>query len=429
MNIIRGFPAHGIEPPLPPMPVRCFPPPSNAVYDRALKEHFIERRVERNKEEREAQRLRIVGIRENWFRGMKSGRRENWRIGIENMGYEKMGGMGEGTKREDAETEALQSGQIKEKGPAKYKGESEDTGHSMNTPKINLTKGDNLAQNINTCRPTWINTAPGIRGTILAADERSHDFIADINTHGSKLALCTVCNKRHIPPGPPITLADRDTCGSFLPKWFPTHLVARPWDTYRSLTNELVALEGQKGDDDDVASDPETPRWDLEWHEASSEWIAAGRKEGWRRYRKGVVASEVERKCRVCHKESIDGERRRTVGEEEEMRKERKKVLQEFIDRQVRVFGEVDREIARARVQLESMGLMKFGRGKESVEQGVRREGAETMDKDIEDIEEIEEILGSTTKRETEECSTSGSDSEDSELDTHEDSSAKKRVF
>jgi hypothetical protein len=137
-------------------------------------------------------------------------------------------------------------------------------------------------------------------------------------------------------------------------------------------------------------------------------------------------APVVERRCRVCHREREEGERRRTVGEEEEMRAERKRVLQGFIDRQVRMFGGVDREVALARMQLESMGMMEIGEGRK--EEGVRK-SAEQQGVGREITQDIEEILGSKTRGDTEESSTSGSDSEDSEPDTLEDSPGKKRFF
>ena len=405
---------HGDELPLETIPVRCFPPPSNAVYDRALKEHFIERSQDGEREERGMQRLKIMVSTEGWFREVRGDRRENWRVGERKMSDEDIGEIGE--------TEAQQCGQLKEKSHAKHAGEPDGTGFSKLIPKNNLIKGEKLAQSINFRRPTCITTAPGVSCPILPADEQRQDFIVDINTHGSQLALYSICNKRHTPPGPPITLADRDTCGSLLPKWFPAHLVARPWDAYRALINELVALEEQK-DKGDAARVLGRPRWDSEWQEASPEWVAAGRKEGWWRCRNDADAPEAERNCRVCHRERVEEERRRTLREEEEMRKERKRMLQGFIDRQARMFGEVDRDVALARVQLESMDLiMRSGGGKKGVGEALG-EGLETTDKNI------EEILGSKTRGQTEESSTSGSDSEDSEPDTSEESPGEKSFF
>jgi hypothetical protein len=421
-NIVRGFPVRGNELPLETMPVRCFPPPSNVIYERAYREHFVERRDEGGRRETGVQRLRIVVPREGWFRELIGNRKENWRVGGKTED-KKSGG---GTKTDNGEADTQQPGPLKEKDQAGDTRESSDQILSKNTLKKNLTKGEKLAQNINFRRPAWITTVPGASGPILPADEQRQDFIADINAHGEQLDLCTVCNRRHIPPGPPITLADRDTCGSLLPKWFPAHLVARPWDTYRALINELVALEESSKQDDAPHRDPDRPRWDLEWHEVSPEWVAAGRKEGWWKCRKDEDAPEVERRCRVCHRERERGERRRTVGEDEEMRAERKRVLQGFIDRQVRMFGEVDREVALARIQLESMGMMQIG--EERKEEGVR-EGVEQQGVGREITQDIEEILGSKTRGDTEESSTSGSDSEDGEPGTPKDSPSKKRFF
>lgn len=236
----------------------------------------------------------------------------------------------------------------------------------MKSRKNDLSKGERLARKINFDRDAWVTTTPGVSGDILPAEEQREDFIKDINKHGEQFEYCTVCRSSHIPPGPPITLADRDTCGSLLPKWFPAHLLTRPWDTYRQLINELVALDEKAQEERERAQDPDPskPRWDLEWHESDAEWVAAGRREGWWRCRSGPEAPPVERNCRVCHHHHHrdgDGEEQTTlltVGEEDEMRQERRRLLQGFIDQQVRVFGEMDKQIALAKGQLEGMGLL-----------------------------------------------------------------------
>jgi hypothetical protein len=383
------------------MPVRCFPPPSNAAYEKALHAQLAKRWDEEESEiEAEAarekrlrvQRLKIMVVpQDGYFTEVRKevDRSENWRPGgvkTEDGEQSMMKGMSaglgiEGILRErgrDRHSRTIkdeETGEIEVFTEARETQEGEGNDHPTHSGKHpededaddsdeglfmrqDLSRGERLAQNINFRRDTWITTAPGVSGDILPAEEQREDFIDDINNNGEQLGFCTVCKMAHIPPGPPITLADRDTCGSFLPKWFPAQLLARPWDTYRRLINELVALDEKSQEQRDRGQDPNKPRWDLEWHEADAEWVAAGRHEGWWKCRSGPDAPPVERHCRVCHRVRGPGEQALTVAEEDEMREERKKVLQGFIDQQVKMFGEMDKEIALAKIQLESMGLI-----------------------------------------------------------------------
>jgi hypothetical protein len=50
------------------------------------------------------------------------------------------------------------------------------------------------------------------------------------------------------------------------------------------------------------ASYPEKPAWDLHFHENSNIWKAIGRTGGWWHCRSGEDATDVEKKCDVCHK-------------------------------------------------------------------------------------------------------------------------------
>jgi len=52
---------------------------------------------------------------------------------------------------------------------------------------------------------------------IYGPDEIREDFIKNID-RGAAFEFCKVCGKTHIPPGPPFTLPDRDTCGSYIPE-------------------------------------------------------------------------------------------------------------------------------------------------------------------------------------------------------------------
>lgn len=449
-NIVRGFPVHNDDLPATPPAVRCFPPPSNVAYERALQSHFATRRDTGEEAMRpRMQRLQIVVPQNGYFRELEVDRTENWRpgrgrkeegpvgLGIGNELRKRVGDNGNTLERglseegvgigkigdemgeidEAAEVREVRmaeeielAGQIalaEERDEVEDSGESEDEGLFMDA---NLSRGEQLARNINFRRDSCVTTAPGVSGDILPAEEQREEFIDDINNNGEQLEFCTVCETKHIPPGPPITLADRDTCGSLLPKWFPSRLVARPWDTYRALINELVALEEKAEEQRARVQDRDRPRWDLEWHEAGPEWAAAGRREGWWRCRSGPEAPDVERRCQVCHGEREAGERRLTVGEEDEMREERKRVLQGFIDQQVKLFGEMDKEVALARIQLESMGLMNGGGGEG---EALAEVSVVSTREEETGARDLEEILGSTTLDEPEESS--GSDSEDSE--------------
>lgn len=56
---------------------------------------------------------------------------------------------------------------------------------------------------------------------LYGPEEIREDFIKNID-NGAAFDFCKVCKKRHIPPGPPFTLQDRDTCGSYLPEYVST---------------------------------------------------------------------------------------------------------------------------------------------------------------------------------------------------------------
>jgi len=80
------------------------------------------------------------------------------------------------------------------------------------------TKGEILADTINWKRATWDTTPVGHDVfEFYGWKEARQDFINNIDS-GAEFELCEKCEKSHIPPGSPITLQDRDTCGSFLPE-------------------------------------------------------------------------------------------------------------------------------------------------------------------------------------------------------------------
>jgi len=83
--------------------------------------------------------------------------------------------------------------------------------------------GHSLAQNIDfyriSRRKLWGEDTDvfGVEN-VYGPDEMREDFIKNIDA-GAALEFCKVCGESHIPPGPPFTLQDRDTCGSYIPEY------------------------------------------------------------------------------------------------------------------------------------------------------------------------------------------------------------------
>lgn len=130
------------------------------------------------------------------------------------------------------------------------------------------------------------------------------------------LKLCIICNKTHIPDGPPVSLPERDICGSNLPEWWPVesgvrvettgiYYPSQPWSALINKLNEYTFYdEFSRGLKDDVQLDFELPRdWDKHYHEGSS-WRAIGwPRQGWWKCRtKEEGGWDVEVRCKACHK-------------------------------------------------------------------------------------------------------------------------------
>lgn len=197
------------------------------------------------------------------------------------------------------------------------------------------TRGELEADKIDFDRSSWVMTTPGVSGNLYSGEEQRADYIKSIDSIEEDkwelygLEYCKVCKEKHIPPGPPITLEDRDTCGAYLPEWFPLDelvsksksfkicerlLIAgfsrfdKPWHSYTKMMNEMVRLEeilqgyGHK-------PNPDEPFWDFQFHEYSSKWRTIGKRGGWWKCRDGEDATDVERECRICHSERLDSER------------------------------------------------------------------------------------------------------------------------
>jgi hypothetical protein len=431
-NVVRGFPVRNDNLPFGPVSLRCFPPPDNSVYTRALNQNFSSPEGEGAEEEQEeeedvepppvvpqVQRLRVL-TRENGrlvmadrsenrsenqsdnqslkFRGKGENRSSATSLGFGpglGLGLEfkdRVGEDSDGSRRtgkssksqnspesgesgesstwdiigtvevmEDEVTETTETGKDGGDANTDKDGETddeddEDEGLFMKTtPKSQMKSGIRIVKSRGD--PWDTTTTTEASGDISPTREQGEDLVDGTKTPDIQLDFCTVCMECHIPPGPAITLADRDTCGSLLPKWFPSHRVERPWDTYRRLINQIVALEEKA--QEEAARDPNRPRGDgLEWHEADAAWAAAGRYSGWWRCRDDDDAPMIEQMCRVCHRQLGPGETALTVGEDVEMREERKRIVQGFIDQHDKLFGDLDGLIAVAKMHLEELGIL-----------------------------------------------------------------------
>lgn len=144
-------------------------------------------------------------------------------------------------------------------------------------------------------------------------EELKTQLISDINKAEAQgyhsLSVCSVCTRRHVLcSGPPITLQQRDPCGSMLPDWFPRYEFVEPWTAFNHLVNILVYTEevGRGIRDDPTLVN----RWNREYHDKDDpRWAAVGRgKGGWWKCRTGRRAGKilenvplVEKQCKECH--------------------------------------------------------------------------------------------------------------------------------
>ncbi|KAK6598345.1 hypothetical protein H4I95_08955 [Botrytis cinerea] len=166
-----------------------------------------------------------------------------------------------------------------------------------------LSIGEMVATGIDFTQKSGVQHDPSCVGEIYPVEEQKADFVRNLN-EGAPIEYCKKCKQSHIPPGPPITLADRDTCGAYLPDWFPSEGIHRPWANFRSMMNDwIIGREIELGYDDHKERDPERNLWNLEFHSDHESWKQTGRtkgKGGWWKCRSGPNATPAERSCRVC---------------------------------------------------------------------------------------------------------------------------------
>ncbi|KAG9238865.1 hypothetical protein BJ875DRAFT_361243, partial [Amylocarpus encephaloides] len=214
-----------------------------------------------------------------------------------------------------------------------------------------------------------IGDTPGVvNGDVYSPEQQRADFITAINRTddaSGQLEFCTVCQKNHIPPGAPITLADRDTCFSQLPGWFPRNVDGHenPWEAFRQIMNRVVALEEgeQKGY---IPKRGDAPlEWSLHFHEKNHEWQTKHARNwgGWWKCRTGQKAPEAERNCKHCHRiltPNGDGDGDDEPGDSAPPLEVQKQFLQEWMDHHFKIQGLHDREMALAK--LRSEGIPQF---------------------------------------------------------------------
>jgi len=155
---------------------------------------------------------------------------------------------------------------------------------------------------------------------------------------------CKKCGKTHIPPGSPITLPDRDTCGAYLPDWFPSHNYKQPWENFRGLYNKIVLCEEAERGFKHSSLQSTEKVWDKEYHDEHPKWYSIGRRMGWW---KCGISTEVERNCEVCHKPNpaagvepiIDPEDAGTISDQ-------RKYLEKWIEEHMKAVGMEDKAIA-----------------------------------------------------------------------------------
>jgi hypothetical protein len=173
------------------------------------------------------------------------------------------------------------------------------------------------------------------------------DFVTAIDNAKSvgqePFSLCGKCGQRHIPWGPTVTLQDRDTCLSMLPRWFPAEKFDKPWNTFIEIINYTLK------------DDEKEQKWDKEFHEPTREWVAVGRYGGWWKCRSGFDTKEPiskpERECRLCHRPRTQDEqdREKLI----QMAAERKIETLKWIKHCMKVEMKKDRAFVEARIRYE----------------------------------------------------------------------------
>jgi hypothetical protein len=223
--------------------------------------------------------------------------------------------------------------------------------------------GTIAAQKIDFTRHLWT-------GNELAS-ERRMEFIRLYDSLSDPLDICSVCHEKHIPPGPIITLADRDTCSSLLPDWYPRKFDAgnrddtgnqggrkASWDNWIEMWNELCVLQEFKWGDRRLEGFEGAKEWDLIYHEGREWREIVGRRIGWWRCRRkdeGRGGTQLDWSCELCHrkykpKKSKDGQ---PLKELKDIVADRAAELLRWMDEKVQEQGLKDKEFVETRWKIE----------------------------------------------------------------------------
>ncbi|KAL2061064.1 hypothetical protein VTL71DRAFT_9116 [Oculimacula yallundae] len=159
--------------------------------------------------------------------------------------------------------------------------------------------------------------------------------------------LCGKCGTHHIPSGWLCSLGERDTCGSYLPDWFPTEKCEYPWLYFTDLCNDIHRLESlERG----YTTQP--PRWNKIYHAEHPVWTTLGlERGGWWRCRSGANAPRAERLCYDCHikqplGDAMNSHEKFSNHETMAIAMETLKELREFVDSCMHRVGQRDKVIA-----------------------------------------------------------------------------------
>ncbi|KAG9241507.1 hypothetical protein BJ878DRAFT_224562 [Calycina marina] len=142
---------------------------------------------------------------------------------------------------------------------------------------ITALPGEFLARQIKFNRRPSHNNYVDVFGLseIYGPEEIRRDFIRNIE-EGAPLGYCKICKKTHIPPGPPFTIQDRDTCGSYVPDWFRDTPYENQLTEFVKLINEISQLH------DIVNGSIPDREWNLHYHVKVPACVPGGRlRSGW----------------------------------------------------------------------------------------------------------------------------------------------------
>jgi hypothetical protein len=135
-------------------------------------------------------------------------------------------------------------------------------------------------------------------------EERKYVFNEAYNVIDQPHGHCWRCDCVHIEFGPPDTLPTRDTCGAYLPGWFPAEQYQNCWKDFEGLWRDIIYLEESQRSFASTVSEVEQqqPISDKCFHAKDSKWRDMHpNSEGFWRCRNGPEATDAELSCVECH--------------------------------------------------------------------------------------------------------------------------------